>query len=76
MNRCRITVEHLETLVTRAQDRMETFRLELDGIRRGKVETRQFEKKMGKLDDGIRVVRVVLENTLNEFKSIENFTSK
>lgn len=73
---CRITVDHLETLVTRVQDRNETFRIELDGLRRSKLENKKFEKVTEKQGDEIKLIKVVLENTLNEFKSIENYTSK
>lgn len=73
---CRITVEHLEGLVARFQDRNESFRIELDAIRRAKLENSRFEQKTQKFDEQIKVIKVVLENTLNEFKSIENFTSK
>ena len=73
---CRITVEHLEGLVDRFQDRNESFRIELDSIRRAKLENSRFEQKTQKFDEQIKVIKVVLENTLNEFKSVENFTSK
>lgn len=73
---CRITVDHLENLVTRGQDRNEAFRVELDQLRRCKLENSKFEKKTQKFDEEIKVLRVVLENTLNEFKTIENFASK
>ena len=73
---CRITVEHLETLVNRFQDRNENFRIEIDSVRRAKLENSKFEQKSQKVDEQIKVIKVVLENTLNEFKSIENFASK
>ena len=73
---CCITVEHLESLVKRSQDRHEAVRAELDAIRRGKLEQSRFEKKTRQMDEEIKIVKIVLENTLNEFKSIENFTSK
>ena len=72
----RITVEHLETLVNRFQDRNESFRIELDSVRRSKLENSKFDHKTQKIDEQIKVIKVVLENTLNEFKSVENFASK
>lgn len=63
-------------MVQRMQDRNETFRIELDAQRRAKVENKKFEKFGEKTTEEIKVIKVVLENTLNEFKSIENYTSK
>ena len=73
---CRISVEHLETLVKKSQDRNEVFRGELDTLRRSKLEQKKFDRKTTRMEEEIKVIRIVLENTLNEFKAIENFTSK
>jgi hypothetical protein len=73
---CKSTVIYLETLVKRGQDRNEIFRVELDTLRRGKVSYDKFDKVAAKMENDVKVIKIVLENTLNEFKAIENFTSK
>ena len=73
---CMLTVEHLDTQIGRIQDRNDTTKLEIDGLRRSKLENKKFEKTTSKMGDEIRIIKVVLENTLNEFKAIENYSSK
>jgi len=55
---------------------MKQLNKEMDAIRRGKLDQSRFDRKASRMDEEIKVVKVVLENTLNEFKAIENFTTK
>lgn len=73
---CCVTVDHLETLVMRNQDRHETVKAELDAIRRAKLEKKTFDSKVRQIEEELKIIKIVLENSLNEFKAIENFTSK
>lgn len=76
VDNCQIACDHLQSLFSRAQDRNQAFRVELDALRRSKLETKIYEKKNEQMENDLKIIKVVLENTLNQCKSIENMIVK